>query len=232
MADVVGIGPHHLFDLPALEKLKRVLLEMQDDGRAARRLLGGNHRKGAQSFRSPGEGLPASGLARGDLDPVCHDEGRVEADPELADEIDPLARLFDKGLGSGPGDRAQIVDEFRLAHADAAVGNGQRLGGLVGRDDDIELGRIFQQGGLGNGLIAQLVQRIGGIGNEFAQEHIPVRIDRMHHEVQEFGHFRLELVGFCLGFLRRFRHLVLVNQTAILGPERLWSSPPIKKAAG
>ena len=146
-------------------------------------------------------------LPRGDLNPVCHDEGRIEADPELADEIDPLARLFHKGLGAGFGDGAQIVDKLVLAHADAAVGNGERLGRLVGGDDDIEQRRLFQQGRRGNGLIAQLVQRIGRIGNEFAQENIPVGINRMHHELQKLGHFRLECVGFRLGFFRRFRHL-------------------------
>ncbi len=147
-------------------------------------------------------------MPRGDLDPACNDEGRIKAHPELADEIDPLARLFHEGLGAGFGNGAQIVDEFVLAHANAAVGDGQRLGRLVGGDDDIEQRRLFQKGGRGNGLIAQLVQRIGCIGNQFAQENIPVGINRMHHEVQELGHFRLECVGFRLGFFRRFRHLI------------------------
>ena len=150
----------------------------------------------------------------------------------MADEIDPLARLFHEGLGAGLGDGAKIVDELVLAHADAAVGKGERLGGLVGGDDDVEQRRVFQQGRCRNGLIAQLVQRIGRIGNEFAQENIPVRINRMHHEVQKLGHFRPEFVGFRPGFFRRFRHLVLVIETAILASPPLWSSPAIKKAAG
>ena len=36
MGDVVGIGPHHALDLPVLEKLQRVVLEMKHDRGAAR----------------------------------------------------------------------------------------------------------------------------------------------------------------------------------------------------
>ena len=46
--------------------------------------------------------------------------------------------------------------------------------------------------GLGDRLVAQLVEGVGGIGNEFAQEDIAVGIDRMHHERQELGDFGLE----------------------------------------
>ena len=48
--------------------------------------------------------------------------------------------------------------------------------------------------GCGNGLVAQLVERIGGVGDQLAQEDIAVGIDRMHHEMQELGDLRLELV--------------------------------------
>ena len=154
----------------------------------------------------PSVGGFRSGPARGDLDAVCHDEGRIEANPELADEIDPLARLFHKGLGAGPGDGAQIVDKLVLTHPNAAVGDGQRLGRLVGGDDNVKQRRLFQKRWCGNGLVTQLVQRIGRIGNQLTQENIPVGINRMHHELQKLGHFRLERVGFYLWFFRRFRH--------------------------
>ena len=66
---------------------------------------------------------------------------------------------------------------------------------LVGRDGDLEIGSAFEQLGLGDRLVAQLVERVGGIGDQLAQEHVAVGIDRMHHEVQELGDFRLESVG-------------------------------------
>ena len=53
MADMIGIGAHHLFDFPALEKFKRIVLEMQDNGGAARPLLRRNHRKRAQRLPRP-----------------------------------------------------------------------------------------------------------------------------------------------------------------------------------
>ena len=47
----------------------------------------------AGAFGGPGECFLAAGLARGDLDPVGHHEGRVEADAELADQAGPVFRL-------------------------------------------------------------------------------------------------------------------------------------------
>ena len=43
--------------------------------------------------------------------------------------------------------------------------------------------------------IAQLVEGIGGIGDQLAQEHVAVGIDRVHHEVQKPGDFGLEGMG-------------------------------------
>ena len=69
--------------------------------------------------------------------------------------------------------------------------------------------------GCGNRLVAQLVERIGGVGDQLAQEDVAVGIDRMHHEMQELGHLGLELVR--LGpigsgcFLCGLGHDVLAN---------------------
>ena len=93
------------------------------------------------------------------------------------------------------------------AHADAVVADRQRLRRLVGGKLDLELGIVGDEFGLGDRLIAQLVAGIGGIGDEFAQEDVAVGIDRMHHEMQELGDFRLELMGLRFGLRLRFRRL-------------------------
>ena len=107
--------------------------------------------------------------------------------------------LLDEGLGAGLGDGAEVLDQFLLAHADAGVGDGERLPFLVGRDGDREAGLALEQLGLGDRLVAELVERVGGVRDQLAQEDVAVGIDRMHHEVQELGDFRLELVGGCSG---------------------------------
>ena len=46
-------------------------------------------------------------------------------------------------------------------------------------------GRIaFEEIAIGQGLVMQLVDGIGCIGNQFAQEDFVVRINRMDHQVQ------------------------------------------------
>ena len=50
--------------------------------------------------------------------------------------------------------------------------------------------------GAGDRLIAQLVAGIRRVGDQFAQENIGFRIDRMHHQVQQFGDLGLERLGF------------------------------------
>ncbi len=135
---------------------------------------------------------------RHDIDARGHDEPGIEADAELADQVEIALRRLDllgEGLRAGPGNRAEILDEFGLAHADAIIGDRERLLRLVGRDGDLELRRPLEKLGGRDRLVAQLVERIGGVGDELPQEHIAVGIDRVHHEMQELGHLGLEQMG-------------------------------------
>ena len=64
-------------------------------------------------------------------------EGRVKADAELPDEVRvALARLelLEKCLRAGVRDRAEIFDQLRVRHAEAGVGEGDRLRRVVRRD--------------------------------------------------------------------------------------------------
>jgi hypothetical protein len=47
----------------------------------------------------------------------------------------------------------------------------------------------------GDRLVAQLVAGVGGVGDQLAQEDVGLRIDRVNHQVQQFGDFGLEGVG-------------------------------------
>ena len=76
---------------------------------------------------------------------------------------------------------------------------GQRAGLGVGRDADRQRPAVAQQLGLGDRLVAQLVAGVGCVRDQLAQEDVAFRVDRMHHQAQQLGHFRLKGVGFCRG---------------------------------
>ena len=66
---------------------------------------------------------------------VGDDEGRVEADAELADELRVLggvsAETLEELARAGLGDGADVLDDFLPRQADAVVGDGDRARGLV-----------------------------------------------------------------------------------------------------
>ena len=101
-----------------------------------------------------------------------------------------------KARGAGAGDGAERVDEVLAAHADAVVGEGQRLVLGVDGDGDGERPAALDQFGLGDRFVAQLLAGVGGVGDEFANENVAVRIDRMHHQVQQPRNVGFETLGF------------------------------------
>ena len=105
--------------------------EVQGDGGAARGFVGGLDGEFALAVRGPAPALLVPGLARNDLDAVGDHEGGIEADAELADQRHILARiagqLLHEGRGAGAGDGAEIVDQLVMVHADAVVGDGERV---------------------------------------------------------------------------------------------------------
>jgi hypothetical protein len=137
----------------------------------------------------PGERLLRSGLARRDLDPVRHHEGGVKADAELADKAGAVLRLaagevLGERAGAGAGDGAQVIDELLPTHADAVVGDQQGAGFLVRHDADLRFRRRGEVG-VRQCLEPAAIHRVGGVGNQFAQEDLPLRVKRMHHEIEQ-----------------------------------------------
>ena len=124
-------------------------------------------------------------------------KAEIETDAELADQRRSLRsarEAFEEGLGAGARDRAEIVDHLRLAHADAVVGD-RELARPAGKADlELRVGGK-QVGGL-QGDHAQPFAGVGGVGDQLAEKDVAVRIDRMHHEVQEFRDLGLEAPGF------------------------------------
>ena len=126
---------------------------------------------------------------------------RVKADAELADEGRRfLARviggeLVQKCLGAGTGDGAKALGQVFAGHADAVVGEGQRLGVRIDRYLDRERRAVLDQLRLGDRLVSQFLAGVGGVGDELADENLAVGIDRMDHQMQQARNVGLEALG-------------------------------------
>jgi len=176
-------------------------LEVQGDGRAGFIALGGVERVGAIAGAFPLGGTILARAARHHRHAVGHHEHAVEADAELTDEVGGdfgVLRLFQAPgelLGAGLGDGADQVDQLVAVHADAVVPDGERAGCFVCLQANAQLGAIGQQLRLLHRLETALVQRVGSVGDQLAQEDVLVRIDGMNHEVQKLPGLGLELIG-------------------------------------
>ena len=135
----------------------------------------------------PLEGLVFAGLAGEDLDLVGDHEDGVEADAELSDEVGVFpgvaGELGEEVLGAGAGDGAEVRDEVFLVHADAGVGDGEGLVGFV--ELEVDARRVDAVADerfvpvVDEGEVTELVERVGGVGDELAEEDLRVGVQRM-----------------------------------------------------
>ena len=203
-ADVVGILPHQLLEPPGLQELTVLLiigvrLDVHDDVRAHGIPLafGDGVAVGAGGLPHPG-GVGAV-LPRHHGDVVRHHKGGVEAHAELADHVGVLGvvpHLLLEFVGAGGGDDAQVVLQVLLVHADAVVGDGQSPVFLVHLDLDLEVLAAHAHGVIRQGLVAQLVTGVAGIGDDLPEKDLLVGVDGVDHQVQQPLGLRLEL-PFC-----------------------------------
>ena len=138
---------------------------------------------------------------------VGDDEGAVEADAELADQLrrhDALLACGAHGLqesrGPALGDGPDILHDLIIGHADAVIGDLQGPLLLVRGDLDLQFRIVAQQFRFRLGLETELVDGVRGVGDEFPQEDLPVGIERVDDDVHELLDFGLELMGFLLSF--------------------------------
>src|SRR5262249_24781641 len=103
---------------------------MQVDAGAARHILRRFYREAALAVRGPAPTLILAGLAARHFYFVGDHEGGIKADAELADQahvfLGVAGQLVDESSGAGPRDRAEVLDELVMAHADTVIADGQR----------------------------------------------------------------------------------------------------------
>ena len=129
--------------------------------------------------------------AHGDF--IRHDECRVEAYAELTDQLAVFRLVRAHGLeerfGAGFSDGAEMVDHLVAVHPDAIIGNRQGAVLFIKRDAHAQFAIAFVQIRVGQRAEAQLVRRIGGVGNQLTQEDFFVGIQGMDHQVQKLFYF-------------------------------------------
>ena len=202
--DVIGMFVDDVLDPIFICKLGRVFLELDLHLRPALA-----HLRRADLVVVLAGGVPANGFGLGFGGPGCHaypfrhHKYRIEAHTELSDHLGEIhflvLRRFDElarpRLGNGP----QVFDDLIMRHADARILDRQQAVFLIYRDLDLQLGIRVYHIPVGDHLEAQAIQRIGGVREQLAQEHLPILIQGMDEYVEK-------LLG--LGFERKLLDII------------------------
>merc|ERR1719247_484274 len=195
VVDELGVLLDELLDALLVEVLLLVILEVEDDlgtaGQVLVRVWGDG--EGTTSRRLPDVLLVVIMLGvHGDG--VSDEEGRVETDTELTNHGDISASLdgLHEGLGAGLGDGSKVVDRVRLGHTDTGVGKGEGVVRFVASDVDEEVLLGLEELRVGKALVTDLVESIGGVGDELTKEDLLVRIERVDDQRHQLVDLSLE----------------------------------------
>ncbi len=91
-----------------------------------------------------------------------------------------------------------MVRQLLARHPEAIILNGEGAGLVIGGDVDFQ-GQLFVvDGGTGQLMVAQFFERVTGIGDQFPDEDLLVRVERVNDDIQQLPGFRLEGVRFRL----------------------------------
>jgi len=128
---------------------------------------------------------------------VSDQVSRVEADTKLTNHTNVSARLqrLHERLCARASDRAQIVDQIGLGHANARVDQGQRVRVLVGYDLDVELFARVELVRVGERLVADFVQGVRRVRHQLTQEDLLVRVERVDDQTHELSDLCLKCKG-------------------------------------
>ena len=148
-----------------------------------------------------------AGAARHQRHLVRDDEGGIEANAKLPDELcvpgGVGAQVLEELARPGLGDGTDMFDHLLARHADTVVGDGDRTGGLVIGDTKCQRGIVPEQLGVCDRLEAQLVAGIRPVRHQLAQEDFLVPVQGVNHQVEQLFDFSLKTECF---FHRRLVH--------------------------
>jgi hypothetical protein len=87
------------------------------------------------------------------------------------------------------------MSTYSLGHTNTGITDGEGLVLQVGDDVDAEVLARVELGGVREGLITDLVQSIGSVGDQLTQENLLVRVDGVNDQRQQLRNLSLELEG-------------------------------------
>ena len=187
-ADIVGVFLNQRLELPNLQEravdlLVGVLFYMHDDIRADGVLVAVGDGVAVSTGALPLNAGLLAVLAAYNGDLVGDHERRVEAHAELTDDGKILAlglvcvHLALELIRAGLCDNAEVGFRFGLGHADAVVGHGDEALVLIDGDADTVIGPVKADLIVGQRQVAQLVDSVGCIGDDFTQEYLLVGVN-------------------------------------------------------
>ena len=207
VADIVGILADKIAQAVFFQELGVVFLlgiglDGHDDVGAGGCLVPGFNGVAVSAVADPFPGLVLAVLFGDNGDGGGNHEGGVEAHAELADDVHILLLFHGllEGQAAGLGDDTQVLLHVLPGHADAVIGNHQDPAALVPGDGDGELIPGNANLVIGQGGVGQLVDGIGGVGNDLPEEDLPVGVNRIDHQVQKTLRFGFELHFFHDGY--------------------------------
>lgn len=72
-----------------------------------------------------------------------------------------------------------------LGHSNAGISKSEGIGGLIGDDFNFEAGLILNDVGVSEGAIPDLIEGIGGIGDELSEEDFFVGVEGVDDEAHQ-----------------------------------------------
>jgi len=118
------------------------------------------------------------------------------------------------------GDRAEVFDQLGLGHADPEVLDRQGFGLVVGRDVDLQLQLVVEDLLFGQLEMPELLQRVGGIGDQFADEDLLLGVKRVDDDIEQLLDLSLELKGLRFGHGDKDRRKLYFSKVAEKSRER------------
>mmetsp|Transcript_37327 Transcript_37327/g.63550 ORF Transcript_37327/g.63550 Transcript_37327/m.63550 type:complete len:312 (+) Transcript_37327:1261-2196(+) len=140
-------------------------------------------------------------ILRYNLHLVGNEVRGVESHTELANHgnVSAGSERLHEGLGSGLGNGSEVVDEVGLGHTNSGVLNGERVVGLIRDEFDLELGLAVEHAAVRETLVADLVERIGRVGDELAKKDLLVGVEGVDDQRKELVDVSGEGVAFGIG---------------------------------
>jgi hypothetical protein len=74
------------------------------------------------------------------------------------------------------GNGTEVVDQVRLSHTNTRVLDAESVVGLVGNKFDLQLRLRIEDGGIGQRLVADLIESITRVGDQLAKEDFLVGV--------------------------------------------------------